>query len=143
MSVHVVQLLLVLKSVHGCVKAIMAICHQLLLSHKAFKRLKDELLAIAHVLEDFFLEDEIAAIDAKLGIPYGLDVIDVPIGVGRNGVGGKIRFRRNEGRSFIVMARELNEAPKRHIRNVVRGSFEKHHLACEVALNSLQALTDI
>ena len=82
MSVHVVQLLLVLKSVHGCVKAIMAIRHQLLLCHEALKWLKDELFAIAHVLEDFFLEDEIAAIDAKLGIPYGLDVIDVPIGVG-------------------------------------------------------------
>src|SRR5207244_4676067 len=78
MSVHVVQLLLVLKSVHGCIKAIMAICHQLLLSHKAFKRLKDELLAIAHVLEDFFLEDEIAPIDAKIGIRCRLDVIYRP-----------------------------------------------------------------
>src|SRR5258708_689282 len=53
MSVHVVQLLLVLKSVHRCVKAIMAVRHQLLLCHEALKWLKDELLAIAQVLEDF------------------------------------------------------------------------------------------
>src|SRR5260370_5960268 len=102
MSVHVVQLLLVLKSVHGCVKAIVAVRHQLLLCHEALKWLEDELLAITHVLEDFSLKNEITAIDAKLSIAYALDLTDEPIGVGLNDVIGKIRFGRNEGRNFIV-----------------------------------------
>jgi len=74
--------------------------HQLPLCHEALKRLMDELLAITQVLEDFFLENEITAIDAKGGIAYGLELTDEPVGVGGNNVIGKIRLGRNEGGHF-------------------------------------------
>ena len=102
-------MLFVLEGIHGRVKAVVLVGHQLLFLDQAPERLKNQLLAFAHVFEDFLLEDEIAAVDAEFRIADGLDVADYAVGARGNHVIGEVWLRGDERGNLAVLLREIDE----------------------------------
>src|SRR2546426_12366244 len=63
-GVQILQLLTVLKGVHGRPEAIVLERHKTTLAHQPLKRFAHELLAVADIVKNLPLHDEIPAVDA-------------------------------------------------------------------------------
>ena len=58
------QLLFVFKCVHAGPEAVVAISDELVLVHEPLERFTHQLFFVANVVKDFFLENEVPAVDA-------------------------------------------------------------------------------
>src|SRR5262249_50258584 len=118
-SAHVVELLLILEGVHRGIKAVVSVRNQLTFLHEARERLQDKFFAVADVIENLALEDEIAAVNANRRFADGLDLVDKSVLSGGNDVVGQIRFCRDESGDTVVMTGKLEQLGKRQVGETV------------------------
>lgn len=91
-----------------------------------------QLLARAHVIEDFLLEDEEATVDGETGAGGVLEHTHGAVVVQVHVVEGELRFDAEKARSFVGLAEELDHLAQRRVRQTIRIIRQKQIVGAQI-----------
>src|SRR5690242_1606387 len=143
LGVHALERLQILEGIDAAPEALVVVRHQLALGDEALERRLDQLLAGLDVVEDLAAEDEVAAVDPRIGADDVVDAEHGPVGSARHEMEAVVRAYREEGAGAAALHELVDQGGQRKIGEAVAVIRKEYLLLGEVRLDRLQPLPDI
>src|SRR5579883_143219 len=140
---ELVELDLVPERVHRAPEAVVRHREELPLLDEALKRLDDELLAVAHVVEDLATKREEAAVDAHGRRRDGLELDGVPLRVGVDHVKRVRDANAEKGPDLAALEERIDVRRAVEVGDAVGVVGEEHLLALHVFPHPAQPFADV